>query len=51
MNVKRLIVATAIALPMVLGTAGPAAASGCSGDGIVAVLYKKITGNELIHCP
>lgn len=27
------------------------AEGGCSGDGLIPTLYKKVTGNELIHCP
>ncbi|MDQ3953429.1 MAG: hypothetical protein M3279_10785 [Actinomycetota bacterium] len=49
MHAKRLVVSLVLALTGLAAAAGPAHA-GCS-NGTIAVLYRKITGEELIHCP
>lgn len=49
MKLKLFVVGLVVA-SMNLVWAGPALAN-CSGDSVVATLYRKVTGNELIHCP
>jgi len=51
MKIRTFAVALAVALLGSLIAAQPASASSGCNNGTIPVLYKKLTGKELIHCP